>query len=380
MSDLLKVGALGMGNAGGNVAEQAVREGFKSVALNASTNDLDALSEAVTKFPIGDGRGTGKSRVEARSFMESQLGILDDIKMAEFVNTSDVIIVVSSIGGGFGSGAAPYLATELKTRYPSKCIIPCGVFPFDSEGYTAQDHGVQWLKEVKEPGIFSYLLYDNNRFSHMTPKDAVNSINNEIIDFMKILRGDYTLPDITGGIDQRDMMTLISPPGRIAGYVRSIEEADIINGSIVETMLKMIKDNSGLAELASDKQIMASAIQYSLHDNFREYLPQVKNDVQEICGSHLSDYSNFHNAADDEDVQDFVAIIMSGLSDPTLRIDKMINRRDKLAGDILNRKQAQSKLNQTTSGDPRLQLSAASFATGAVTKKVPVPNTDKEKK
>ena len=381
MGELLKVGALGMGNAGGNVAQAAAEQGFDAVALNASTNDLDNLSDKVAKFPIGDGRGTGKSRDDAKAFLEPQLGILEDIKMQNFIHTNDVIIIPTSIGGGFGSGASPLLATKLSEKYPDKCIIPCGIFPFDSEGYTAQDHGVEWLKEVKESGKFRYMLYDNNRFANLKAAEATTLINNEIVDFMRILRGDFTLLDITGGIDQRDIMTCISPAGRIAGYVCAIEEADIDNGSIVQTIMRMIKEKSGLADLATDKQILASAFQYSLHDNFREYLPQIKGDIQEICGSHLSDYSNFHDAADDENTPDYVCIIMSGLSDPTVRIDKMINRRDKLSNDILTRKTAQSKLGQATAGDSRLKLTSASFATGAASnKKVPVPNGAKESK
>lgn len=379
MGELLKVGALGMGNAGGNVAQRAAEEGFKAVVLNASTDDLDKLSDKLLKFPIGDGRGTGKSRVEAKNFIESQIGVMDDVKMQEFINTTDVIVVPTSIGGGFGSGASPYLATELKKKYPSKCIIPCGIFPFNSEGYTAQDHGVAWMKEIKEPGVFPYMLYDNNKYSSMKTADAVNAINDEIVQFMRLLRGDYTLTDITGGIDQRDIMTCISQPGLLAGFVCTIEEADIDNGSLVQTLMRFMKEKSGLADLATDKQIMASAFQYSLHDNFREYLPRIKSDVQEICGSHLSDYSNFHDADDDDETQDFISIIMSGLSDPTLRIDKMINRRDALADDILTRKTASSKLANASTGDSRLQLSAASFATGASPKKIPVPNAKSDK-
>lgn len=376
MSKLLKVGTLGMGNAGGNVAQAAANEGFSAVALNASTNDLDNLGDTVLKFPIGDGKGTGKNRDEAKAFLETQIGVLDDIKMQEFLNTNDVIIVCTSIGGGFGSGASIYLANKLKEKYPTKSIIPCGIFPFNAEGYTAQNHGIAWMQEMKENGEFSYLLYDNNRYSTRKAADAVSAINDEIVQFMKLLRGDYTLSDPnTGGIDQRDIMTLISVPGLIAGYVHEIEEADIENGSLVETMMKFIKEKSGIADLAKDNQIMASAFQYSLHDNFREYLPRIKQDVQEICGSHLSDYSNFHDAADDENTPDFISIIMSGLSDPTLRIDKMINRRDALAEDVLNRKTATSKLSQTTVSNPKLQLKANSFATGASPKKIPVPNS-----
>ena len=147
----------------------------------------------------------------------------------------------------------------------------------------------------------------------------------------------------------------------------------------VQTILNFIRDESGNAELAEDKQVLASAFQYSLHGNFAKYLPKIKADVQELCGSHLNDYTNFHDAADDEDGPNFISLIMSGCSEPTLRIDRMINQRDKLATDVTTRKAAQSKLMSTSAGDSKLKLTANSFASGMTPKRVPVPNKPESK-
>ena len=375
--DLLKIGVLGLGNGGGNVADFASAEGFDAVAVNAATKDLDRLQNNVIKFPIGDGKGTGKNREEAKAFLNNHIGILEDIKMVEFINSHDVITVVSSTGGGFGSGASIELAKKIHEKYPNKCIIPVGIFPFDDEGYTAHEHSVEWLLELKECDEFGYMYYDNNRFASRTPEEVCDLINCEIVTAFKIFRGDYTLEDRTGGVDPRDMLTTLSVPGRIVAYLLQIEEADIINDSLVETILASIKDESGNAELVQDKQIMASVFQYCLHNQFRSYVPSIKHDLQEICGEHLNDYSNYSSLTDDDDTQDCISLIMSGLSDPTLRIDRLINKRDKLANDIPNRKAAQSKLAQAGVGNSKLQLGAKSFATNVAPKKVPVPGTTK---
>lgn len=379
--NLLKVGVLGLGNGGGNVADFAAAEGFDAVAINAATRDLDRLQNNVTKFPIGDGKGTGKSRSEAKAFLNNHIGILEDIKMVEFINSHDVLCVVSSTGGGFGSGASIELAKKIHEKYPAKCIIPVGIFPFDDEGYTAHEHSVEWLLELKECEEFGYMYYDNNRFSSRTPEEVCDLINCEIVTAFKIFRGDYTLEDRTGGIDERDMLTTLSVPGRIVAYLALIEESDIIEDSLVKTILTVIKEESGNAELVNDKQIMASAFQYCLHNNFRTYVPQIKNDLQEICGEHLNDYSNYATLADDDDeTLDCVSLVMAGLSDPTLRIDRIINKRDKMANDITTRKQAQSKLAQAEVGNSKLQLGAKSFATNAPTpRKVPVPGAKETK-
>ena len=374
MSNLLTVGCLGLGNGGGNVADLAAREGFLAVAVNGSTEDLDRLENDVVKFPVGDGKGTGKDREKAKDFLSAHIGIIDDAKMQEFLGKTDMVFLVTSTGGGFGSGASIIMAEKIVEKYPDKVVVPVGIFPFDQEGYTAQEHSVEWMKELKDGNEFAYMYYDNNRFSHLTPKECCQRINEEILMAMKLFRGDYIKDDHTGGIDQRDMLTVPSVPGRIVAYLATLEEADIVDNSLVKTVLEEIKDNSGNAELADDHQIIASAVQYSLHPQFRKYVPQIKEDMQEMAGSHLNDYANYHDADDDEEGEDYVAIIMSGLSDPVLRIDRMINKRDKMADDILSRKAATSKLDKAAAGDSRLKIGAKSFASGVAPKKVPVPN------
>ena len=372
---LLKVGVLGLGNGGGNVANLASIEGFDAIAVNGSQKDLDRLGDNVTKFPIGDGKGTGKNREEAKEFLNHHIGILEDAKFQDFLNSNDVIVVVTSTGGGFGSGASILMCQKIHEKYSNKCIIPCGIFPFDSEGYTAQEHSIEWLKELKECEEFGYMYYDNNRFAQYPPKDVCEKINNEILDALRIFRGDFTLEDHTGGIDERDMLTALSVPGRIVAYYRDIEEADIIEGSLVKTMLESIKEDSGNAELVDDKQIMASAFQYCLHPQFLKYVPAIKDDMQNMAGNHLNDYANYSDIDEtDYNTQDGIAIIMSGLTDPALRIDRMINRRDKMAQDITTRKATSSKLDSTNVGDSKLRLGAKSFATGINTpKKVAIP-------
>ena len=68
--NLLNIGVIGMGNAGGMMANLASKHGFDAMAINASEKDLTLLDGDITKIPVGDGRGTGKSRDEAKEFFK----------------------------------------------------------------------------------------------------------------------------------------------------------------------------------------------------------------------------------------------------------------------------------------------------------------------
>ena len=372
--ELLKIGVIGMGNCGGQMANLASKYGFSAIAINASEKDLGLLdSESIVTIPVGDGKGTGKNRDEAAEFFLNRINMVQDPVVSKFVDSSDVIVVASSIGGGFGSGSSLILVDVLnKMTGGSKVIIPAGVIPFDDESYTAQNHAIAWLKELMDMDL-SYLLYDNNIFKSIPKKEAHVKINEQFVMDLKVIRGDMILPTTSGGIDNRDMLTAISIPGRIVVDAMPLfEAADVVDDSIVKTIRKHIKDESAHAEMVDDKVIKASALMYTLRDEFNTYKPNLKTEVQEEFGVHLNDYDNFVDLDDTEDsdaTKDSVAIILTGLSAPNLRIDRLISKRDKLEADILGQKTGSSKLANAGVGSDILKVSAKSFADPSADKK-----------
>ena len=135
---------------------------------------------------------------------------------------------------------------------------------------------------------------------------------------------------------------------------------------MVETIAKHVKGKSAHAELSDDKVIKASALIYSLDEDFDNYKPSLKKDMQEIFGAHLNDYDNLADITGDEDEipTNSISIILTGLSAPNLRINRLVSRRDKLEADILGVKKSSSKLASAKTGNSALQLKSKSFADG----------------
>ena len=270
--ELLKIGVVGMGNCGGQMANLASKNGFAAVAINASEKDLRLLdSETLVTIPVGDGKGTGKNRDEAAEFFLNRINMVQDPVFFKFIEENDVIVVASSIGGGFGSGSSLILVDVLnKLTNGTKVIIPVGVIPFEDESYTAQNHAIAWLKDLSTDGKeLSYMLYDNNRFKSSPKVVAHEMVNKQFISDIRVIRGDMIHETTSGGIDNRDMLTAISIPGRIVvDAIELLEAADGEDGSIVSTVKKHIKDKSAHAEIADDKVIKASAFIYALRDEF----------------------------------------------------------------------------------------------------------------
>ena len=57
--ELLKIGVIGTGNCGGQMADPAADAGFDGMVINASTKDLQLLkNKDLLLIPVGDGKGS----------------------------------------------------------------------------------------------------------------------------------------------------------------------------------------------------------------------------------------------------------------------------------------------------------------------------------
>lgn len=350
---LLKVGIIGCGNFGGQLASAAINEEFPAVAFNASKRDLDTLDERVATFIVGDNKGTGKSRDYGKEFLLNHIGVVQDTQVKEFIDKNDVVIIAGAAGGGFGSATVPILTEVLMEIYGNtKLFIVFTTFPDLDESYTAQNHTEEFMRELLSMNV-PYVIYDNDNYKNMPPAQMNQAILKAAVNDMKVIRGDYIMETTSGGIDERDLMTALSTPGHmVIGYVDNVDEATIENAGVVQTIKDSI-DKSAHVKMIDDKIIMASAMMYNLSKDCIKYTPSIKHDIQSIFGEHITDYRN-EAVNTSDDVNDFIAIIIAGLTCPTTRIDKVIARRLQIEKDIKERQAASTKLNNVETGGLKL--------------------------
>lgn len=359
---LLSIGVIGMGNCGGQMADLVCDKlSVDAFAINASEKDINMLrAEEISVIMVGDGKGTGKNREEAADFLLNKINLVQDDSFKEFLDRNDVIFVVSSMGGGFGSGSC-LIMTELLTKLTegNKAIIPVGVLPFDSEGYTAQSHAIEWLQELEKLDV-PYIIYDNNIYGDIPKQQAHQKINFQFAKDICVIRGDYVYNTNSGGIDNRDMLTVVSIPGRIViDTILDLDESELVDRSIAKTLEQHLEKESAHAAMVDDKVIKASALMYCFGPELSSYTGTLKEDIQSIFGPHLNDYDNFSDV--NGPGSGTVSLILSGLTSPVLRINRLISRRDKLESEIAGKSAAVSRLSQTANSS-KLKLNTKKFA------------------
>lgn len=357
----INVSIFGSGMFGGAVVKAGAELGIPGAVMNASKDDIEALGlenyDNVSSFVVGDGKGTGKSRDIAKEFLLDHVTIFEDPKIDDLIQSSDLIIVAGSAGGGFGSGVVPTTVSILNEMYEgNKLFIPLTVLPDDGEAYTAQRHAENFLREILSQEV-PYIMYDNNKFKELQPSVMFTSVIETIKKDLKVLRGDYITDEATGSnMDERDLLTTVSTPGRL--IIGSIDPYDA-DTDVIKVVKESI-DKSAHAELEDDKVIMASATMYNLsEDVLATYGSKIKPDVQTIFGDHITNYAN--EATYVGIGNQFVSVILAGCSAPNKRINQIVDLRKKKENIISSRKPSVNKLMTEADSGNGLKLGVKTF-------------------
>ena len=136
---------IGVGCGGNNIVNhisQSYLEGFSFIACDMDANVLEK-SAAATTLQIGtDGLGSGNSPEKANIAAEENT---DAIKKL-FDDKPSMTFVVTCLGGGCGTGAAPVIARESKKMGITTVVL--ATLPFELEGerrFSQASEGIQNL-------------------------------------------------------------------------------------------------------------------------------------------------------------------------------------------------------------------------------------------
>jgi len=95
-----KMGIIGVGQCGNNLARAFHRIGYRRVLLvNTAQTDLDAIEDQIAKLPI-DRQGAGKDPAVGKARVEATATQIRNSMLREFGEDFEKIIVCIGLGGG----------------------------------------------------------------------------------------------------------------------------------------------------------------------------------------------------------------------------------------------------------------------------------------
>jgi cell division protein FtsZ len=170
-SKKIRIKIIGIGGGGSNIVSELSKKlkDFSSqkvdfVAANTDTQALSSLSRNIKTFPfgqkltrgLGTGRDVGLGERAARDDFEKLKNI--------FLEDKDLYIVISSLGGGTGTGSAPVFAKAASDLGLS--VLGIFTLPFVFEGKKKMDAALDALEKMKE-NLNAYMVLPNEKIFNL---------------------------------------------------------------------------------------------------------------------------------------------------------------------------------------------------------------------
>ncbi len=208
-----KILVVGCGGGGGNSVARLHRlgiHGARTLVVNTDAVHLDSIV-CDRKLLIGAGvtRGMGAG---GRPDIGERCAEIAEPELRNLIGDADLTFVTVGLGGGTGTGVAPYIA-EL-AQAAGSVVITMATTPFKAErGRMANAlAGIQRLKGVSD----SLIVLDNNRLLELVPnlpiEQAFAVMDHLISEVIKGVTESITMPSLIN-LDFNDVRTILQSGG-----------------------------------------------------------------------------------------------------------------------------------------------------------------------
>ena len=195
-----KIKVVGVGGGGGNAINHMVASGLKDVdfiAVNTDAQDL-RRNQAPYLVQVGEkitkGLGVGGDPERGKRAAEESKE-----KLKLIIGECDLLFITAGMGGGTGTGVAPYLATLAKEIYGDELLV-LGVVtrPFSFEGYVREKQADEGIEEMSKY-VDSMIIVPNDKlFANVDAKtssrDAFQMVDEVLLQAVKGIAEVITQP------------------------------------------------------------------------------------------------------------------------------------------------------------------------------------------
>ena len=232
----------GVGGMGCNAVTWLFNKGINGATIYGTNTDALHLSvtKADEKLLIGKEltRGLGCGGLPARGREAAKEAVVD-VKKA--VSNADMVFVISGMGGGTGSGAAPVIAQMAKET--GAVVIGVVTMPFEAEKARIDkaEFALQELREVTDTCI----VLDNNRLVDIAgqlPIEQAFAVANELVSTMiKGIVETITLPSLIN-LDYADVSAIMKNGGVAVIGIGENDTQDRVNEAVKQALTHPLLD------------------------------------------------------------------------------------------------------------------------------------------
>ena len=200
LAEFIPIKIVSVGGAGLNALDRIVLDGLERADVVAINTDVHSLTSSVATRKVQLGRSVsrglgagGDPDVGYQAALESA----DEIQ--EALTDASVIFICAGLGGGTGSGAAPYIAQA--ARDAGALVISFVTLPFAFEGKRRNTQAREALARLSE-FAHAVVCFENDRMADLTsPQAGIHQA--------------FAMADMTISQSVRSIVNLIQRPGLI---------------------------------------------------------------------------------------------------------------------------------------------------------------------
>jgi cell division protein FtsZ len=165
-SETRKIRVIGVGGAGSNILDRALLDGIDHVELTTVNTDVQSLTGSVANQKIQLGRNLTRG---LGSGGDPELGLAAAEESCEEIQSAvagcDIVFVCAGLGGGTGSGAAPFIAKLAKET--GALVLVLVTMPFTFEGRRRCAQAAASLQLIRENSD-AVICFENDRMAELT--------------------------------------------------------------------------------------------------------------------------------------------------------------------------------------------------------------------
>src|SRR6059036_3928809 len=200
LAEFIPIKIASVGGAGLSALDRIILDGLERADVVAINTDVQSLTSSVATRKVQLGRNVsrglgagGDPEVGYQAALESA----EEIR--EALADSRVIFICAGLGGGTGSGAAPYVAQA--ARESGALVIPFVTLPFTFEGKRRNAQAREALARLTE-FAHAVVCFENDRMGDLTsPQAGIHQA--------------FAMADMTISQSVRSIVNLIQRPGLI---------------------------------------------------------------------------------------------------------------------------------------------------------------------
>lgn len=211
------IGVLGVGQAGGNIAEIAATMGFQTALINTNQRDGLVNTRVEKKYFVPGYNGAGQDRsIGVRAVNENYRELIDFVQRS-FKNIK-LLLVAFSTDGGTGSGMSPLLIDLLLDHLPGVDIGAIAVVPDRNVLAGNRINAAECIEEIsKIDSLSSVFLVDNDQLRKLNPQSSKHQIylssNHQVMDAINNVLQVTKKSSLYGNFDETDLMNILSTRG-----------------------------------------------------------------------------------------------------------------------------------------------------------------------